>query len=88
MRCTTQSGPFRCNIELDANGKHAGECETTAPASPSGPARDTARASLHLRPILDAAVGRELDAIGARLDVRRHATEGDHVYRERIWGGR
>lgn len=88
MRCTTQSGPFRCNIELDANGRHAGECETTAPASPSGPARDTARASFHLRPILDTAVGPRLDAIGTRLGIRRIGTEDDSVYRERIWSGR
>lgn len=30
-KCSTTSGPFRCTKELDANGRHGGECEAQAP---------------------------------------------------------
>ncbi len=88
-RCSTQSGPFRCDRETDAKGVHPEECETTAPSTvKAGPAGDSARASFAFRQLLEAAVGVRLDALGASLDLRRSAREDDDDYRLRIWRAR
>ena len=89
MRCTTASGPYRCMHELDANGTHAGDCECSPdPDAPPGPAGHSARASVHLRAILDVADAYRLDGIGVALKVLRHAGEPDAAYRERLWAAR
>lgn len=88
MRCPTASGPYRCDRELDANGEHDGECETTATTSPAGPAPNAARASQHIRAVLDRASAAGLDTMGKALGVERESCEPDVIYRERIWAAR
>lgn len=88
MRCPTTSGPYRCDRELDAGGTHVGECECIAQSSPNGPALDNARASMHIRAVLDRASASGLDTIGRALMVKRDKWESDGTYRERIWAAR
>jgi len=84
MKCTTTSGPYQCDLEMG----HADECECTPPAYLGGPASDAARASLHMRAVLDRASTDGLDTLGKALGVRREVCEPDALYRERIWSKR
>jgi hypothetical protein len=88
-RCTTASRPYRCNRELDANGRHQGDCETEDMARPTlGPYTDGHRARAYLRGQLDALSGSELGAFGVRFLCPRKTDEDDATYRERIWRSR
>lgn len=82
--CTTTSGAYRCDREAG----HAGECECTPPATKSGPASGSGRASASFRTILNKASGATLDKLGGQLNVERRAGELDAVYRERVWDRR
>ncbi len=88
-QCTTTSGTYRCPKELDANGRHSGDCEADEVARPTfGPYRDTYRARAYLRGMLDVLSGVGLATMGIRLRVPPRTGEDDCTYRERIWRGR
>lgn len=87
--CTTTSGPYRCSKEVDANGRHAGDCEVDEPPPRTiGPYRDNYRARAYLRGMLDVLTGSALATIGIRLGIPPRTGEPDQTYRTRIWSSR
>lgn len=90
MRCATTHGRFQCDREVDANGRHLGDCETQdrAPEPKFGPFKNQFLAHAYLRGALDVVSGSDLGALGVRLGCPRKTDEPDVPYRERIWSAR